>query len=160
MVENSANMSSTGNHPEYWMTVALEQAKIAESKGDVPVGAVIVKNNALIAKAFNSNIVSCDPTAHAEIECMRAASKKLNNYRLIDCEIYVTLEPCMMCLGALLHARVKKLYFGATDPKTGSIGGLIDLSKIYLVNHQIDIIGNILSEECSRLLKDFFKAKR
>lgn len=160
MVEGLADMFPTGNQPEHWMVLALEQAKIAESKGDVPVGAVIVKNNALIAKAFNSNIASCDPTAHAEIECMRTASKKLNNYRLIDCEIYVTLEPCMMCLGALLHARVKKLYFGAADPKTGSIGGLIDLSKIYLVNHQIDITGNILSEECSRLLKDFFKARR
>lgn len=146
--------------PEYWMTQALEQAKIAQSKGEVPVGAVIVKNNQLISSGHNYSITTQDPTMHAEVAAIRKASLVLNNYRLISCELYVTLEPCMMCLGAMVHSRISKLYYGATDPKTGVLGGKIDLSDAYLTNHKIDINSGILKNQCSNILSDFFKTRR
>ncbi len=146
--------------PEYWMNLALEQARYAQSIGEVPVGAVIVKDNELVAVGYNCSITSQDPSAHAEIVAIRNAAQKLANYRLIDCDLYVTLEPCIMCLGALLHSRINKLYYGASDPKTGALGGLVDLSKLYIVNHQILTQGGILTESCSVILKDFFRNKR
>jgi len=146
--------------PEYWMQLALEQAKLAESKGEVPVGAIIVKNNKLIAPGHNNSINTKDPTTHAEIDAIRQACQKLDNYRLLDCELYVTLEPCMMCLGAMVHSRISKLYYGASDPKTGVLGGKIDLSSFYQTNHQIKVFSNILSEPCGEILKNFFKQRR
>jgi len=145
---------------EYWMNLALDQARYAQSIGEVPVGAVIVQDNQLVASGYNYSINSQDPTAHAEIFAIRQAGQKLDNYRLIGCDLYVTLEPCIMCLGALLHSRVNNLYYGASDPKTGALGGLVDLSELYIINHKISITKNILVEPCSTLLKDFFKSKR
>ncbi|MBP9721762.1 MAG: tRNA adenosine(34) deaminase TadA [Gammaproteobacteria bacterium] len=142
------------------MNLALEQAKLAEKIGEVPVGAVIVKNSKLISTGYNHSIARHDPSGHAEIVALRSACQLLENYRLIDCDLYVTLEPCMMCLGALIHARIKRLYFAASDPKTGSLGGLVDLAKIYQTNHRIEIIPQILSKPCSELLKFFFKSRR
>lgn len=146
--------------PQHWMQLALEQAKLAESHGEVPVGAVIVLDNKLIASGYNKNITDKDCSLHAEIDAIRQASKILNNYRLINCELYVTLEPCMMCLGAMIHARVKTLYYGATDPKTGVLGGQVDLTKLYKANHNIEIYPNILAQPCSDILKQFFQRRR
>jgi len=157
LLNNSNPISFT---PDYWMSLALEQAKIAESLGEVPVGAIIVKDNKLIASAYNSPIKSNDSSAHAEINVIRQAGEVLKNYRLIGCELYVTLEPCMMCLGAMIHSRISKLYYGANDPKTGVLGGQVDLTKIYNSNHNIEVYNNILSEPCSKILKKFFKSRR
>lgn len=148
------------SNPEHWMQQALEQAKLAESHGEVPVGAVLVIDNKIIAKGHNKSITYNDPSLHAEIDVLRQAGQILNNYRLINAQLYVTLEPCMMCLGAMLHSRIKSLYYGASDPKTGAIGGLVDLTKQYQVNHQIIIHAGVLAEPCSQILKSFFKSKR
>lgn len=145
---------------DYWMQLALEQAKLAETLGEVPVGAVIVKNGELIAAGHNNSISYNDPSAHAEIDVIRLAGQKLNNYRLIDCDLYVTLEPCMMCLGAIIHSRINKLYYGASDPKTGALGGQVDLIQHYKSNHHIEIIPYTLQEQCSDILVKFFRKKR
>lgn len=139
------------------MKVAIDEAKKAYKKGEVPVGAVVVMNGKLIAKAHNSPISSNDPTAHAEILALRKASKKIGNYRLEDATIFSTLEPCLMCLGAMIHARVKKLVYGAEDPKGGFTLFPIDNKKI---NHKIIIESGLLSEECSEILSKFFKERR
>ena len=146
--------------PEQFMLVALEQAKQAELCGEVPVGAVVVLNNEIIAKGQNFCITKNDPTMHAEIHALRQAGTYLNNYRLQGCDLYVTLEPCMMCLGAMLHARIQRVYYGASDPKTGALGGRVNLNDLYTVNHTLEIYPNILSEACSQLLKKFFQARR
>jgi tRNA(adenine34) deaminase len=147
-------------HHIQFMQLALEQAKLAEQFGEVPVGAVIVLDGQVIAVGHNKSIMQSDASLHAEIDTMRQASLKLNNYRLVNCELYVTLEPCMMCLGAMLHSRIKKLYYGASDPKTGALGGLINLQEYYKVNHVIEIYSNIHPQPCSDILKNFFKQKR
>lgn len=146
--------------PEYWMNHALLQAKVAEQHGEVPVGAVLVYNDQIIAAGHNKSITYNDPSLHAEVDVIRQAGQQLNNYRLVDCDLYVTLEPCMMCLGAMLHSRIKRLYYGASDPKTGALGGLVDLTHHYKSNHRIEVYPNILANECSNLLKDFFKSRR
>lgn len=148
------------NTPEQWMALAIQQAKKAELRFEVPVGAVIVQNNTLLVEGHNSNISKNDATMHAEIDVIRKAGMVLNNYRLIDCDLYVTLEPCMMCLGAIIHSRINKLYYGAPDPKTGALGGYIDLTKHYIANHKVEATGGILEHECSMLLKNFFMARR
>ncbi len=146
--------------PEHWMHHAFAQAKLAEQHGEVPVGAILVLNNQIIAQGHNKSITYNDPSLHAEVDVIRQAGQQLNNYRLVDCDLYVTLEPCMMCLGAMFHSRIKRLYYGASDPKTGALGGLVDLTSYYKTNHQIEIYPNILEKECSNLLKDFFRKKR
>jgi tRNA(adenine34) deaminase len=151
---------STAEHHITFMQLALEQAKLAEQLGEVPVGAVIVLDGQVIAVGHNKSIMQSDASLHAEIDAMRQASLKLSNYRLVNCELYVTLEPCMMCLGAMLHSRIKKLYYGASDPKTGALGGLINLQEYYKVNHAIEIYPNIHPQPCSDILKNFFKQKR
>ena len=145
---------------EKWMELALEQAKLAEKIGEVPVGAVLIQNNRLIAQAHNQPIVNNDPTAHAEIQVLRAAGKELDNYRLPDTTLYVTLEPCTMCLGAMIHARVSRVVFGAYDSKTGVCGSCQDLSTSTCFNHTIEIQGGILSSECKDVLQRFFKNRR
>lgn len=146
--------------PEEWMQLALKQAELAEATGEVPVGAVLVFDNKLIATGHNNSIGYHDPSAHAEIDVIRKAGKCLNNYRLVNCELYVTLEPCMMCLGAIIHSRIAKLYYGASDSKTGALGGLINLTQHYKVNHEIEIYPHILAKPSSDILKQFFKGKR
>jgi tRNA(adenine34) deaminase len=145
---------------EKWMALAIEQAKLAERIDEVPVGAVLVQDDQLIASAHNQPITNNDPTAHAEIQLLRAAGKQLNNYRLPNTTLYVTLEPCTMCLGAMIHARVSRVVFGAYDQKTGVCGSCQDLSTSECFNHSIEVEGGILADECKNLLQKFFKKRR
>ncbi|WP_369177153.1 tRNA adenosine(34) deaminase TadA [Candidatus Thiodubiliella endoseptemdiera] len=143
-----------------WMTLAIQQAKLAEKIDEVPVGAVLVQDGQLIAQAHNQPIKNNDPTAHAEIQLLRQAGKKLGNYRLPNTTLYVSLEPCTMCLGAMIHARVSRIVFGAYDEKTGVCGSCQDLSKSDCFNHTIEVEGGILADECRDLLQQFFKHRR
>jgi tRNA(adenine34) deaminase len=145
---------------EKWMALAIEQAKLAEQINEVPVGAVLVQDNQLIVSAHNQPISNNDPTAHAEIQLLRKAGKELNNYRLPNTTLYATLEPCTMCLGAMIHARVSKVVFGAYDEKTGVCGSCQDLSNSECFNHAIDTQGGVLADECRNLLQKFFKNRR
>ncbi len=143
-----------------WMTLAIQQAKLAEKIDEVPVGAVLVQDGQLIAQAHNQPINNNDPTAHAEIQLLRQAGKKLGNYRLPNTTLYVSLEPCTMCLGAMIHARIPRIVFGAYDEKTGVCGSCQDLSKSDCFNHTIEVEGGILADECRDLLQQFFKHRR
>ena len=145
---------------EKWMQYAIIEANIAKNKGEVPVGSIIVQNHRIIAKAHNCPISKNDPTAHAEIEALRKAGKKLQNYRLAKTTLYVTLEPCAMCLGAMIHARIERVVFGALDPKSGVCGSTIDLSSESIFNHQISFSGGVLEYECKNILQSFFKLRR
>ena len=145
---------------EYYMMEALKEAKKAYQKNEVPVGAVIVKNGKIIARAHNLKETKCDTTQHAEILAIQKASKKLKSWRLIDCQMYVTLEPCTMCMGAIIHARIDSLFIGTLDPKTGACGSFIDLNKNYEYNHKVTIEKGILKDECEQALKNFFKYLR
>lgn len=148
------------NYKEKFMREALKEAKKAYDKLEVPVGAVIVKDNKIIARAHNLKETKFDTTKHAEILAIQKASKKLNSWRLLDCEMYVTLEPCSMCAGALINSRIKKVYFGAEDKKTGAIGSVFNLLNDYTFNHKVEFEKGILCEECEEILKDFFKKIR
>ena len=148
------------NNDEKWMALAIKQAVKADTEGEVPVGAVIVKDGQLITRAHNQPIATNDATAHAEIQLLRAAGKLQKNYRLIDTTIYVTLEPCAMCLGAMMHARIKRIVYGASDPKTGVCGSHVDLSSESFFNHEMEISGGVLEKECKELLQSFFKSRR
>jgi tRNA(adenine34) deaminase len=142
------------------MRRALLQARLAEEAGEVPVGAVVVCRGEVIAQAYNQPIGTHDPSAHAEMVALRRAASVLRNYRLSECSVYVTLEPCMMCSGAMFHARVREVVFGAPDPKTGVAGGLIDLFSHRGLNHHTRVRGGVLAEECGQLLRDFFEKRR
>jgi len=143
------------------MREALACAREAEAAAEVPVGAVLVDaTGAMIARAANAPIARNDPSAHAEMLALRAAGRALGNYRLPGCVLYVTLEPCAMCVGALVHARVARIVYGAADPKTGACGSVFDLAASPRLNHRIDVVGGVLAEECGRLLKRFFEARR
>ena len=148
------------NEDEKWMQIAIQEAIKAEKEGEVPVGAVLVKDGLLIAKAHNQPISKNDATAHAEIQIIRAAGKKLKNYRLTETSLYVTLEPCAMCLGAIMHARVKRIVYGAHDPKTGVCGSSENLINANCFNHKIHLTNGILEDECKQLLKKFFNLRR
>lgn len=144
-----------------FMQYALDLADLAEANGEIPVGAVLVdKNNHIIGKGWNQTIRLCDPTAHAEIQAIRQAAQAIENYRLLDCTLYVTLEPCPMCAGAILHSRIGRLVFGAGDYKTGAIGSRYHLFEDYKMNHFLEIQGNVLGNECSRKISEFFKRRR
>ena len=158
MRQNPDRKSTADN--AYWMGLALQQAKQAGQQGEVPVGAVVVVEHRLIAAAGNSSISLADPTAHAEILALRQASKLLNNYRLPKASLYVTLEPCIMCMGAVMHARIERLIYGADDPKTGAARSVYQIGQDNRLNHHLDITANILAEECAQLLKNFFKERR
>tara|TARA_B110000008_G_C16752675_1_gene477314 strand:+ start:249 stop:698 length:450 start_codon:yes stop_codon:yes gene_type:complete len=145
---------------EKWMRLALEQARKAELQGEVPVGAVLVKDGLLIAEAHNQPIYSNDPTAHAEIQLIRIAGKKVKNYRFTGTSIYVTLEPCAMCLGAIIHARIERIIFGAYDKKTGVCGSSENLINSNCFNHKVKANGGVLENESKKLLKKFFIARR
>jgi len=148
------------NEDEKWMRIALEQAKKADDEGEVPVGAILVKNGIIVARAHNQPITKNDATAHAEIQLLRAAGEKLKNYRLIGTSIYVTLEPCAMCLGAIMHARVEKIVFGAYDLKTGVCGSSENLINANCFNHRINLVSGVLENESKQLLKKFFISRR
>ena len=145
---------------EKWMDLAIKQAIKAEKEGEVPIGAVLVKDELLIAKAHNQPITKNDPTAHAEIQLLRNAGKILQNYRLTGSTLYVTLEPCAMCFGAMIHARVKRIVFGAYDPKTGVCGSSEDLTNANCFKHKINVTGGVSERKCSQLLQAFFKSLR
>lgn len=145
---------------EHWMQHALELARKAEAAGEVPVGAVIVLNGELVAEGWNQPIGSADPTAHAEIIALRAAGRKLDNYRLLDTELYVTLEPCPMCVGAMLHARIRRVIYAASDPKTGALGGTYDLLASVDHNHSFEVTRGVLEAQSRELLQRFFRERR
>ena len=144
----------------FFMQKALEQANLAYEKDEVPVGAILVKNNEVLSAAHNLSITKNDPSAHAEILCLKEAGKVLNNYRLIGTTMYVTLEPCMMCAGAIIHARISRLVYATSDEKTGFINSRNNLDQNEWLNHKLDISSGILDRECSKLIKSFFKDKR
>ena len=143
-----------------FMGQAIEQAKLSYAEDEVPVGAIVVYENKIIGIGRNKSISKNSPIAHAEIIAIEQASNYLKNYRLINCDLYVTLEPCIMCLGAIFHARIKKLFFGAWDPKTGACGGKINLAGDKALNHHCILTGGVLEEESKQLLKRFFEEKR
>jgi tRNA(adenine34) deaminase len=143
-----------------FMQQALEQAGLAALAGEVPVGAVIVRNGEVIARAFNQPITNHDPSAHAEMQALRQAALAEENYRLPGTTLYVTLEPCTMCAGAMLHARVDRIVYGAPDPKTGAAGSVLDVFSSKQLNHQTIIEGGLMGQECGQLLRDFFKERR
>lgn len=143
-----------------FMQLALEQARHAWSLGEVPVGAVVVKDGEVIATGFNQPIGRHDPTAHAEIVALRAAADKLGNYRLPGCELYVTLEPCAMCSGAMMHARLARVVFGAPDPKTGACGSVLNLFGQEQLNHHTELVGGVMADEASSMLRAFFAERR
>ena len=148
------------NDDEKWMNHALEQAKKAEKEGEVPVGAILVKDGLLVAKAHNQPISKNDPTAHAEIQLIRIAGEKFKNYRLNGTSLYVTLEPCAMCLGAIMHARIERVVFGAYDSKTGVCGSKENLTEASCFNHKIDLVSGVLETESKQILKKFFNTRR
>ncbi len=143
-----------------FMQQALEQAKLAALAGEVPVGAVLVRDGQVISKAFNKPISDHDPSAHAEMLALRQAAKSDENYRLPGTTLYVTLEPCTMCAGAILHARLDRIVYGATDPKTGAAGSVLDVFSSKQINHQTSVEAGVMGEECGQLLRDFFKERR
>lgn len=143
-----------------FMQQAISQAHNAWALGEVPVGAIVVKDGQVIATGFNQPIGTHDPTAHAEIMALRAASSILGNYRLPGCELYVTLEPCAMCSGAMMHARLARVVYGARDPKTGACGSVVNLFEQELLNHHTEVVGGVLAEDCGALLKEFFISRR
>lgn len=142
------------------MQLALAQAALASAAGEVPVGAVVLREGVLIAQGHNAPIGQHDPSAHAEMQALRAAAQVLGNYRLPECELFVTLEPCAMCAGAMLHARLKRVVFGAADPKTGAAGSVINLFEQSQLNHQTQVQGGVLMQECAAVLQTFFKLRR
>ena len=143
-----------------FMQIALSLAAEAAAQGEVPVGAIVVKDGVIIGRGSNAPISQHDPSAHAEIQAMRAAAKTLGNYRLVDCTLYVTLEPCAMCAGAIQHARIARLVFGASDPKTGACGSVIDLMAEQKLNHHTEVSGGLLADECGAMLSRFFAGRR
>jgi len=144
---------------EFFMRQALVEAQKSLKREEVPVGAVLVSENEIISRAHNEPIAKNDPTAHAEMIAIRKAGSKKRNYRLPDCDLYVTLEPCPMCLGAAVHARIRRLVFGALDPKGGAVESVMKF-PLERMNHRVEIVGGVLAEECGNILKDFFKTKR
>jgi tRNA(adenine34) deaminase len=143
-----------------FMRAALERAAAAAAAGEVPVGAVLVRDELIIASGANAPIASHDPTAHAEIAALRAGGRALGSYRLTDTTLYVTLEPCLMCASAIVHARVRRLVFGAWDPHAGGAGSLANVFALPGLNHRVDVFGGVLMEECARLLQEFFEQRR
>jgi len=145
---------------QQYMRMAIEEAQLAAQSGEVPVGAVLVRDGQVISKAFNKPIANHDPSAHAEMLALREAALAQENYRIPGSTLYVTLEPCAMCSGAMLHARIDRVVYGAPDPKTGAAGSVLDLFSSKQINHQTSVEGGIMSEECGQLLRDFFKGRR
>ena len=145
---------------EFYMAKALQLAEQAGAVGEVPVGAILVKDGEIVGEGFNQPISGCDPTAHAEIVAMRNAAKNLNNYRLSDCDLYVTIEPCTMCVGAMVHGRIRRVLFGALEPRAGALQSQLQLMNQSHYNHSIEWQGGVLAQECGDLISSFFRRKR
>jgi tRNA(Arg) A34 adenosine deaminase TadA len=160
MIERDNDKPPSDSH-DYYMGLALVEAKNARAESEVPVGAILVgREGEILGRGHNSPIAMCDPTAHAEIMAIRRGAALLGNYRLPGARLYVTLEPCAMCVGAMLHARIGVLIFGAPEPKGGAAGSVVDLTRVPEFNHTIEVVGGIRSEECTELLRDFFRDRR
>ncbi|HLB15381.1 MAG TPA: tRNA adenosine(34) deaminase TadA [Burkholderiales bacterium] len=153
-------MSEGEEQDAHWMRAALALAEEAQRQGEVPVGAVVVADGKIVGRGCNAPIEGHDPTAHAEIAALRDAAHALGNYRLPDCDLYVTLEPCPMCAGAIMQARLRRLVFGATDPKTGACGSVVDLFAEPRLNHHTAVTGGVLADECGAVLRRFFAERR
>ncbi len=153
-------MIDANKNDEQYMRLAIEQAKIAAENGDVPIGCIIVHNGLIIGRAYNQREQLQDPTAHAEIIALTQAAAALESWRLTGCTMYVTLEPCPMCAGALVLARIERLAYGCDDPKTGAVKSLYNIVQDKRLNHRIEVTSGVLTEDCSRLLQDFFKRRR
>lgn len=156
--KNTVNMRS-GNDAG-WMEQALEQARLAGAAGEVPVGALVIKDGEIVGRGHNRNLLDRDPTAHAEIVALRQAAARIGNHRLVECTVYATVEPCSMCAGALIHARVSRLVFGASDPKAGAAGSVLQVLNHPSLNHKIEVTAGVLAEKCSDILQEFFRQKR
>ena len=154
------NATQEQNTDDYYMQLAIEVAQEAAEAGEVPVGAIVVKDSVVIGRGGNSPIDTHDPTAHAEIAALRDAAKNIGNYRLVGCSLYVTLEPCAMCTGAIQHARIARLVYGASDPKTGACGSVVNLMAEPRLNHHTEVVNGILSAECGAILSNFFSGRR
>ena len=150
----------TADDDLHWMQYALQLADKAEQSGEIPVGAVLVKDGVVLGEGWNQSIQLNDPSAHAEMIAIRQAAEKIGNYRLIDCTLYVTLEPCAMCAGLLVHSRVKRLVFGAKDAKTGAAGSVLDIVRHPVLNHQLDVMDGPLAQQCADKLSEFFRRRR
>ena len=148
------------NELEKYMSLAIEEAKKAKEIDEVPIGAILVKDNKVISRAHNLREHKNDITSHAEIECIKKASKKLKDWQLIDCDLYVTIEPCIMCGGAIAQAHIRRVIYGSPDPKGGAFGSVIDITKLNNINHKPEVISGILKEDTSSLVKNYFKEKR
>ncbi|MGH7805465.1 MAG: tRNA adenosine(34) deaminase TadA [Candidatus Binatia bacterium] len=153
-------MTGDADADDLWMRDALAQARLAERRGEVPIGAVVVRNGELVARGHNRTIGDCDPSAHAEIVALRRAGRRLRAARLPDVQVYVTLEPCAMCVGAMIQARIERLVFGCRDPKAGAVVTLHELASDARLNHRIPFREGVLGEECGELLRSFFRARR
>ncbi|PPC96446.1 tRNA adenosine(34) deaminase TadA [Methylotenera mobilis] len=156
----TSNTANSLEQDQAFMSIALALAEQAAIAGEVPVGAIVVKDGEIIGRGSNAPIGSHDPSAHAEIQAMRNAAKNLGNYRLVDCTLYVTLEPCAMCAGAIQHARIARLVYGANDLKTGACGSVVDLMGEQKLNHHTQVISGILADECGKVLSNFFSERR
>jgi tRNA(adenine34) deaminase len=160
MASEPETNSSVPETDEKWMRRALELARHAGEAGEVPVGALVIMNDEVIGEGWNQPIVSHDPTAHAEIVALRAAAQRMKNYRLPGAYLYVTLEPCAMCAGAVVHARIERVVYGAPDPKAGAAGSVFNLLQSASLNHRAEVIGGVMSDECGRMLQQFFQRRR
>lgn len=156
----NSEISLTAGHDENFMRRALDLARAGATQGEVPVGALVVLQGKVVGEAYNAPISCHDPSAHAEIRAMRAAAEKVSNYRLVGATLYVTLEPCIMCAGAMMHARIARIVFGAADPKTGACGSVVDLFAEQRLNHHAEVVGGVLADDCAGVLKNFFQARR
>jgi len=156
----SSDEMITSDKDEKFMSLALQEAQKSKKMNEVPVGAIVTFNDEILSKSHNKSISENDPTSHAEVRAVREAAETINNYRLTGATLYVTLEPCAMCYGAIIHARISRLVFGAYDPKTGVCGSSINLHKQACFNHTPEVKGGVLQEDCSLILKDFFKERR
>lgn len=145
---------------EIWMRIALEEARAAAAEGEVPIGAVLVNQGEQVARRHNRTILECDPTAHAEMLALREGAQRLKNYRLGGTTLYVTAEPCAMCAGAMIQARVERLVYGCTEPKGGAVESCFRVFEHPMVNHRVQVTGGVLAEECARVLQEFFQARR
>jgi len=157
---NITNLNKISDEDLLWMSVAFEEAEKSLEKNEVPVGAIITRDNRILSRGHNLPISRSDPTSHAEINAIRSASKKTRNYRLANSTLYVTLEPCVMCYGAIIHSRIARVVFGAYDSVTGSCGSCLNLSKAKCFNHYPEIIGGVMQKKCAQILTEFFKERR
>ena len=157
-LKNTVNMPS--GEDAAWMELALEQAALAADAGEVPVGALVIKDGEIVGRGHNRNLLDDDPTAHAEIVALRQAAARLGNHRLTGCTLVATIEPCAMCAGALIHARIARLVYGASDPKAGAAGSVLQVINHPGLNHRMEVTAGVLAEKCSAVLQDFFRQKR